>query len=57
MEPPPPGGFAPLRTERLTLRALRPDDAAALHRLINDWEVCRSLAAVPFPYARELADK
>ncbi len=27
-----------------------------LHRLINDWEVCRNLAAVPFPYPRELAD-
>ena len=48
--------FTPLTTERLTLRPYRPDDAAELHRLINDWEVCRSLAAVPFPYPRELAD-
>jgi 8-oxo-dGTP diphosphatase len=55
--PAPAEGFAPLRTERLTLRALRPQDAADLHRLINDWEVCRSLAAVPFPYGRELADR
>jgi 8-oxo-dGTP diphosphatase len=52
-----PDGFAPLKTERLTLRALVPQDAPALHRLINDWEVCRSLAAVPFPYPRDLADE
>jgi 8-oxo-dGTP diphosphatase len=49
--------FAPLKTERLTLRPLIPSDAPALHRLINDWEVTRTLAAVPFPYPRELADE
>jgi 8-oxo-dGTP diphosphatase len=49
--------FAPLATERLTLRPYRPEDAASLHRLINDWEVCRTLAAVPFPYPRDLADE
>jgi len=48
--------FAPLATERLLLRPFRPEDAAPLHRLINDWEVCRSLAEVPFPYPRERAD-
>jgi len=48
--------FAPLRTERLTLRPLRPADASELHRLINDWEVSRTLAEVPFPYPRDLAD-
>ncbi|ONG50211.1 GNAT family N-acetyltransferase [Pseudoroseomonas deserti] len=48
--------FAPLRTERLTLRPLRAEDAAELHRLINDWEVVRWLSRVPFPYPRELAD-
>ncbi len=26
-------GFAPLRTERLTLRPIEPSDASALHRL------------------------
>ena len=51
-----PGGFEKLATERLTLRALRPDDAESLHRLVNDWEVVRNLAVVPFPYPRELAD-
>jgi 8-oxo-dGTP diphosphatase len=52
----PPSDFAPLRTERLTLRPLRPEDAAALHRLVNDWEVAKTLARVPFPYPRDLAD-
>jgi 8-oxo-dGTP diphosphatase len=51
-----PPDFAPLRTERLTLRPLRAEDAAALHRLVNDWEVAKTLARVPFPYPRELAD-
>ncbi len=49
-------GFAPLATARLTLRPLVAADAPALHRLINDWEVCRNLAGVPFPYPRALAD-
>ncbi|RKK01892.1 GNAT family N-acetyltransferase [Pseudoroseomonas wenyumeiae] len=49
--------FAPLRTERLTLRPLGPADAAELHRLINDWDVVRWLSRVPFPYPRELADE
>ena len=53
---PPAAGFAPLTTERLTLRPYCPDDAAELHRLINDWEVTRNLAAVPFPYSRALAE-
>ena len=39
------------------LRPYRPEDAAELHRLINDWEVCRNLAVVPFPYSRALADE
>ncbi len=57
--PPPhaPPDFAPLRTERLALRALRAEDAAALHRLVNDWEVAKTLARVPFPYPRDLADE
>ncbi len=49
--------FAPLATERLMLRPFLPSDAAELHRLINDWEVCRMLAAVPYPYARAMADE
>ena len=53
----PPDAFAPLATERLILRPLIPEDADALHRLVNDWEVTRNLAVVPFPYPRELADE
>jgi 8-oxo-dGTP diphosphatase len=52
----PPDVFAPLATDRLILRPLVPEDADALHRLVNDWEVARNLAMVPFPYPRELAD-
>lgn len=58
MTPPaPPPGFVPLTTQRLTLRPLRPEDAAPLHRLVNDWEVAKTLARVPFPYPRALADE
>ena len=49
--------FAPLKTERLTLRPLRAKDAEALHRLVNDWEVTRTLAELPYPYPRSLADE
>lgn len=52
----PLASFAPLRTDRLTLRPLRAEDAAELHRLVNDWEVAKTLARVPFPYPRALAD-
>ncbi|WP_239002840.1 bifunctional GNAT family N-acetyltransferase/(deoxy)nucleoside triphosphate pyrophosphohydrolase [Rhodovastum atsumiense] len=41
----------------MILRPYKPEDAAELHRLINDWMVTRNLAAVPFPYRRELADE
>ncbi|MDR3532021.1 MAG: 8-oxo-dGTP diphosphatase MutT [Rhodopila sp.] len=49
--------FEPLKTERLTLRPLHPDDAEAMHRLVNDWEVTRTLAEIPYPYDRSLADE
>ncbi len=48
--------FTPLATDRLTLRPWRTEDAPALHRLLNDWEVIRTLAVVPFPYDRAHAD-
>ena len=50
------GGFEPLKTERLTLRPLHPNDAESLHRLVNDWEVTRTLQEIPYPYPRALAD-
>lgn len=56
-DPGPAPPFQALRTERLTLRPLRPADAAELHRLVNDWEVAKTLARVPFPYSRALADE
>ena len=49
--------FEPLATERFLLRPLRAADAAELHRLVNDWEVAKTLARVPFPYPRDLADE
>ncbi len=51
-----PASFTPITTERLTLRPFQTGDAGALHRLINDWEVVRTLAVVPFPYKPEDAD-
>ena len=48
-------GFTPLRSARLTLRPFRETDAPALHRLVNDWEVAKNLARVPFPYPEALA--
>src|SRR5262249_54978011 len=53
----PPDVFAALATERLILRPLIPEDAEALHNLVNDFEVARNLSVVPFPYPRELADE
>lgn len=49
--------FQPLLTDRLRLRALEPGDAPDLFRLINDFEVSKQLARVPFPYPRDLADE
>ena len=43
-----------LTTTRFMLRPLRPDDAGTIHRLVNDWEVVRMLAPLPFPYPRDL---
>ena len=55
--PEPAPRLASLTTDRLTLRPLTPSDAEALHRLVNDFEVTRNLAVVPFPYPRDLADR
>jgi 8-oxo-dGTP diphosphatase len=57
LHPATPTPFPPLPTERLTLRAFVAQDAEALHNLVNDWEVTRTLAVVPFPYPRALADE
>ena len=55
-EAPAETGFAPLRTERLTLRPFRPGDAADLHRLINNFDVARMLELVRFPYHQDMAE-
>jgi 8-oxo-dGTP diphosphatase len=39
-----------LETERLILRRHVRGDAAVVARLLNDWDVARWLAQVPFPY-------
>ncbi|MGH7121066.1 MAG: bifunctional GNAT family N-acetyltransferase/(deoxy)nucleoside triphosphate pyrophosphohydrolase [Acetobacteraceae bacterium] len=52
-----PQAFAPLATARLTLRPFAPADAAELHRLVNDWNVVRGLARLPYPYPRALAEQ
>ena len=44
-----------LATARLLLRQLVAEDAAAFHRLINDWDICRRLPDAPFPYPAALA--
>ena len=54
------GGGVPqqsLATARFTLRPPRPQDAEAIHRLVNDWGVVRMLPRLPFPYPRQLTDE
>jgi 8-oxo-dGTP diphosphatase len=45
-----------LRTARLTLRALRLADAVAIAEQVNDWDVVRYTASIPYPYDRGMAD-
>ncbi len=51
----PPLAESRLATARLLLRPLVAEDAAAFHRLINDWDICRRLPDAPFPYSASLA--
>ncbi|HVT52259.1 MAG TPA: GNAT family N-acetyltransferase [Dongiaceae bacterium] len=44
-----------IETERLRLRALRPDDAASIAIQVNDWEVVRYTTSIPYPYDVEMA--
>jgi RimJ/RimL family protein N-acetyltransferase len=46
--------IAVLKTERLVLRAPRPDDAKAITSLINDRRIAENTARIPHPYS--LAD-
>jgi RimJ/RimL family protein N-acetyltransferase len=44
-----------LETRRLLLRPLRDDDAPAMARALNNFEVVKNLALVPFPHTLEMA--
>lgn len=44
-----------LESDRLILRALRPRDADAIAHHVNDWDVVRYTAMIPFPYERQMA--
>jgi RimJ/RimL family protein N-acetyltransferase len=45
-----------LRTPRLTLRPLRPDDRHAISEGVGNYEVARWLSVVPYPYGLTDAD-
>ncbi len=45
-----------LRTPRLTLRPLRPDDRPAIAEGVGNYEVARWLSVVPYPYGLADAD-
>jgi RimJ/RimL family protein N-acetyltransferase len=49
--------FAPIVTERLTLRPYEARDRARLVELANDWRVAKNLGTMPFPYTFERADE
>jgi RimJ/RimL family protein N-acetyltransferase len=42
-----------IRTDRLLLRPLRPDDAEPIRSQIADWEVMRWLSQPPWPYTHQ----
>ncbi len=50
-----PSNPDPAPTARLRLRGFTPQDHAAFHRQINDWEICRRLPESPYPYPESLA--
>lgn len=41
---------ARIETDRLILRALRPDDAIPIAQSINDYDIARMLTRAPYPY-------
>lgn len=46
-----------LTTPRLVLRAFVPEDAAAVHTHLQDIEMARTTATVPYPYPEGTAEK
>jgi 8-oxo-dGTP diphosphatase len=50
-----PGARLHLESERLVLRPLASQDADPITDLVNDWDVVRHTAMIPFPYRRQMA--
>ncbi len=48
--------IAEIATTRLRLAPLRRADAAEVAAALDDWEICRWLSRVPYPYTRADAD-
>lgn len=46
-----------LQTQRLILRPFTFDDASNVQRLCDDYDVCKTLAYLPYPYTIECAKK
>lgn len=44
-----------LESESLVLRPLLAGDADRITELVNDWDVVRYTAMIPFPYERQMA--
>ena len=49
--------YPTLETARLLLRGFTPEDAPDVRRLAGDWEVARTLLAVPHPYGDGIAEE
>ncbi len=45
-----PASWPTLQTPRLALRALRPEDAPSLARLVNDAQIARMTTSIPHPF-------
>lgn len=46
-----------MKTERLFLRPLRPDDAPRIAKLAGDWAVASMTGRIPYPYSVETAQQ
>ena len=49
--------FAPLQSERLSLRRLAMADADTIARLVDDWDIIKNLSDAPYPYPHGLAQR
>ena len=53
----PEDSFAPLESERLILRRLKPADADMIARLVGEWDIVKNLSDAPYPYPPGLAQR